>query len=159
MKGNPEVIKGLMDLLADERAAQVQYKVHAGLVKYYGYLDLLKTIEHRYEEENKHEQMLIARIIFLGGRPEDTVGPIELGEKVVSGLALDAKSEQGAIAKYNKYVKISEDNGDYGTADLLIQILKDEEEHLLLIEKELLQVAQVGEENFLSEKITVPALD
>jgi bacterioferritin len=159
MKGNPEVIKALMDLLADERAAQIQYKVHGGLIEYYGYLKLLKTLEHRLKEEQKHEDSLIDRIIFLGGRPEASVGEIDLGETVITSIAFDSKSEQIAIAKYIKCIKLADENGDYGTSDLLVENLKDEEEHLFYLEQELLQIAQIGDEAFLGKQIKSPKLD
>ena len=65
MKGNPEIIKSLNDLLAEELTAINQYMVHSEMCDNWGYEKLHKAIEKRAIQEMKHAEKHIARILFL----------------------------------------------------------------------------------------------
>jgi bacterioferritin len=69
MKGNDQVIAKLNDLLADELTAINQYMVHAEMCDNWGYSELEEVVEARAIVEMKHAEKLIARILFLEGRP------------------------------------------------------------------------------------------
>ncbi|RME88008.1 MAG: bacterioferritin, partial [Anaerolineae bacterium] len=69
MKGNSKIIERLNDLLADELTAINQYMVHSEMCADWGYEKLHEAIEKRAIQEMKHAEALIARIIFLEGRP------------------------------------------------------------------------------------------
>ena len=69
MKGNEKIIAKLNDLLSDELTAINQYFVHAEMCENWGYERLHKKIRERSIDEMKHAEKLIARILFLEGRP------------------------------------------------------------------------------------------
>ncbi len=69
MKGNEKIIEKLNDLLADELTAINQYMVHSEMCDNWGYERLHEKIEKRAIDEMKHAEKLIARILFLEGRP------------------------------------------------------------------------------------------
>ena len=69
MKGNDKIITVLNQLLADELTAINQYVVHAEMCDNWGYERLHEVIEKTAIDEMKHAEKLIARILFLEGRP------------------------------------------------------------------------------------------
>jgi len=69
MKGNDRIIEKLNALLADELTAISQYMVHSEMCANWMYQHLHEAIEKRAVDEMKHAEKLIARILFLEGRP------------------------------------------------------------------------------------------
>ena len=83
MKGNEQIIERLNARLADELTAVNQYIVHAEMCEDWGYGKLHDTIKARAIEEMKHAEELIARILFLEGKPTvSKLNPIHIGAKV-----------------------------------------------------------------------------
>ena len=69
MKGNDKVIAVLNTFLADELTAISQYIVHSEMCANWQYAKLHDATEKRAIEEMKHAEKLIARILFLEGKP------------------------------------------------------------------------------------------
>jgi len=154
MKGNDKVIATLNMLLADELTAINQYMVHSEMCANWGYGELHEAIEKRAITEMKHAEMHIARIIFLDGRPVvSDLNPLHIGGDVLEQLTNDLGAEQGAVKGYNDGVKLAAEVGDNGTRVMLEGILKDEEEHLDWLETQLDQIAQMGIQLYLVEKV------
>jgi bacterioferritin len=154
MKGNEKVIEKLNVQLADELTAINQYMVHSEMCANWGYERLHDAIEKRAITEMKHAETLIARILFLEGRPiVSKMNPLFIGAEVESQLKNDLKAEEGAIHGYNEAIRVAVEAGDFGTRQLFGAILQDEEEHLDWIEAQLDQISQIGIQNYLTEQI------
>jgi bacterioferritin len=155
MKGNPQVINTLNDLLADELTAVNQYMVHAGMCANWGYEKLHGSIEKRAIEEMKHAEALIDRILFLEGTPTVSVlNKIVIGASVEIQHKNDHEAEVGAIKAYNNAIRIATEAGDNGTCELLKNTLTDEERHIDWIEAQLDQIVQMGIQNYLVEQLS-----
>ena len=153
MKGNAKVITKLNARLAEELAAVNQYILHSEMCANWGYGKLHEVIEKRAIDEMKHAEMLIARILFLEGKPTvSKLAEIHVGDKVEAQFKNDLAAEHGAVKAYNDDIRGADDLGDAGTRDLLEKILNDEEDHVDWIEAQLDQVAQMGIENYLAEQ-------
>ena len=154
MKGNARVLDYLNVLLAEELTAINQYMVHSEMCADWGYGHLHEAIEKRAIQEMKHAETLIGRIIFLEGSPTVSVlNKITIGENVKSQFENDRESEIAAVQLYNEGVKLAREQGDNGTQDMLVSILKDEEAHLDWLEAQLDQIDQMGIQNCLVEQI------
>jgi len=154
MKGNDQILSVLNDLLADELTAINQYMVHSEMCDNWGYERLHKLIERRAIEEMKHAEKLIARILFLEGRPVvSRLNAIRLGPEVKEQFENDRRAEEGAVAAYNAAIRLAADLGDNGTRELLESILKDEEAHIDWLEAQLDQMQQIGVANYLEAQI------
>jgi bacterioferritin len=154
MKGNEEIFTVLNDLLADELTAINQYMVHSEMCDNWGYARLHKVVEERAITEMKHAEKLIARILFLEGKPlVSRLKDIHIGAEVDAQLHNDLAAEHGAVAGYNAGVKVAVGLGDNGTRALLESILKDEEDHVDWLEAQLDQIAQMGIQSYLAEQI------
>ncbi len=154
MKGNDSIIATLNVQLADELTAVNQYILHSEMCANWGYERLHDVIEKRAIDEMKHAEKLIARILFLEGRPiVSKLNDLHVGAEVLDQLQSDAQAEYGAVKAYNAAIKQAVDLGDNGTRDLLEEILEDEEEHIDWLEAQLDQVKQLGLQNYLAMQL------
>ena len=154
MKGNEKIIEHLNARLAEELTAINQYMVHAEMCDNWGYERLHKMIEKRAIDEMKHAEKLIARILFLEGRPTvSNLNKVHIGAEVPKMHQNDHAAEESAILGYNESIRLAVEVGDNGTRELLDSILKEEEAHIDVIEAQLDQMGQMGVQNYLVEQI------
>jgi bacterioferritin len=154
MKGNERIIEKLNALLADELTAVNQYIVHSEMCANWGYDRLHEADEKRAIDEMKHAEKLIARLLFLEGRPVVShLNEIHIGPEVEAQHKNDRLAEESAIVAYNEGIRLAVEVGDNGTRELMESILTDEEEHIDWLEAQLDQIAQMGIQNYLVEQI------
>ena len=153
MKGNEKVIEHLNLRLAEELTVVNQYMVHSEMCSNWGYERLHKMIEKRAVSEMKHAEKLIARILFLDGRPTvSNLNKVNIGSEVPKMHSNDLSSEEIALKGYNESIRLTLEVGDNGTRELLEAILKDEEDHVDELEAQLDQIKQMGPQNYLMEQ-------
>jgi bacterioferritin len=154
MKGNEKVIEHLNMRLAEELTAVNQYFVHGEMCENWGYERLHAMIRKRSIDEMKHAEKLIARILFLEGKPiVSKLNKVHIGAEVGKMHVYDHEAEIAAIKGYNESIRICVEVGDNGTRELLESILREEEGHIDLIEAQLDQIKQMGVQNYLVEQI------
>ena len=154
MKGNDKIIEKLNDLLADELTAINQYMVHAEMCDNWKFEKLHKMGEKRAIDEMKHAEKLIARVLFLEGRPiVSNLKKMDIGAEVDLQHKNDRALEHGAIISYNDGVRLATQLEDNGTREILESILKDEEDHIDMLEAQLDQIKRMGLQTYLAEQI------
>ncbi len=154
MKSNEKIIESLNARLAEELTAINQYMVHAEMCDNWGYKHLAKAVEKRAIDEMKHAEKLIARILFLDGRPiVSNLNQIFIGNEVPKIHENDHGAELGAVESYNESIRLAAELGDNNTRVLLESILKDEEDHIDWIEAQLDEIKQIGVQNYLAQQI------
>lgn len=153
MKGNEKIIERVNALLADELTAINQYMVHSEMCADWGYERLHEAIEKRAIEEMKHAEKLIARVLFLEGRPiVRNLNEIHIGSEVEGQIQNDWAAEDAAVKAYNGAIGLAVELGDNGTRTLLESILTDEEDHIDWLEAQLDQIKQMGIQTYLGEQ-------
>ena len=151
MKGNEKVLATLNALLREEMTAISQYMVHAEMYEDWGYSKLGEAEEHSAIEEMKHAEKLIARILFLEGRPiVSDLDALHIGKTVDEMLKNDLTLETDAVKMYNDAIKLVVAEKDNGTKELLDAILADEEGHVNFFEEQLGQIEQMTLPFYLS---------
>jgi bacterioferritin len=154
MQGNERVIAVLNDLLADELTAISQYMVHSEMCDNWGYGQLHEAVEKRAIDEMKHAEKLIARLLFLEGKPiVSNLKEMHIGAEVEAQLRNDLASELGAVKAYNAGIRLTVEVGDNGTRALLESILGDEEVHVDWLEAQLDQIQQMGIQDYLGQQL------
>ncbi len=154
MKGHPKVIDLLNEVLTGELTSVNQYFLHARICENWGYERLWKRVRAESIEEMKHADVLIEHILFLEGLPNmSRLGKITVGQTVPEQLRLDLETEKNAIALLNRGIALCREVGDNGSAELLEDILEDEEEHANWLEGQLALVDQVGVQNYLTQQV------
>jgi bacterioferritin len=154
MKGHADVIQILNDVLSAELTAINQYFIHARMLENQRYTKLAKHAREESIGEMKHAQNVIDRILYLDGVANmQKYMKINVGRTVPEQHQFDLLVEQDAVERLNKGIEACRTLGDNGTRVLLEEILTDEEGHIDWLEAQLLQIQQMGLENYLAQQI------
>ena len=116
----------------------------------WGYDRLSEYIKKQSIGEMKHAEALIERILFLDGTP--SMQPLELtvGKNVQEMMQSDLDLELSAVKAYNAAIQIAVAEKDNGSRDLLVVLLKDEEDHLYWLEAQMHQIKELSYERYLT---------
>ncbi len=150
MKGNPKVIEELNKALKEELTAINQYFLHAEMCENWGYNKLSEYIKKQSIGEMKHAEKLMERILFLDGTPSMMPLELKVGGTVKGMLESDLALEVGAVKQYNDAIAIATREGDNGSRDLFVALLKDEEDHVDFLEAQMHLITEVGYERYLT---------
>ena len=154
MKGDISVIQHLNKILGNELVAINQYFLHARMYQDWG---LEKLGAHEYHEsidEMKHADKLIKRILFLEGLPNvQDLGKLHIGEHTKEMLECDLRIEKTGHADLKAAIAHCEVVGDFGSREMLEDILESEEEHIDWLETQLGLIDKVGIENYLQSQM------
>ena len=154
MKGNPDVIKVLNEVLRKELTGINQYFIHAKMCKNWGYAVLGEHAWNESIDEMKHADQIVERILFLEGTPNvQAYDKIQVGSNVKQQLENDLGLEQAALVVLRPGIKTCLDAHDDATRELLEHIVVDEEHHIDWIETQFHQIKEVGYENYLAQQI------
>lgn len=158
MKGNPDVIACLKDLLRGELAARDQYFIHSRRYEDQGLFALYERLNHEMEEETQHADAILRRILFLGGRPDMRPHEFTPGETVEEMLRKDLATEYRVRDSLRSAMALCERHSDFNSRDLLLAQLRDtEEDHAYWLEKQLGLIEKIGLPNYLQSKMGEPA--
>jgi bacterioferritin len=100
MQGDATIIRHLNEVLKNEMTALNQYFPHARMLEHWG---VGKLGAYEYAEsidEMKHADMLIKRILFLGGEPRLELGKLLIGKTISEVLECDLQLEQQAMPDF-----------------------------------------------------------
>jgi len=154
MRGDPQLIEALNEILTAELTAINQYFVHAKMCENWGYKRLHKKKWDESIDEMKDADKLIDRILFLDGTPNmQRLNPVRVGEDPVEQHRLDLAMELEAVARYNRAIALAREKGDNGTRELLEDNLVGEEESVEWLEAQLHIIEEIGKERYLAEMI------
>lgn len=155
MKGDPQVIVKLNELLAGELSAMDQYFVHSRMYQDWGLNKLYERISHEFDDEKQHAAALIERILFLEGTPDMVTRiPIRVGNDVPSMLKNDLDLEYKVVTDLREVMAYCESIKDYVTRDILLKMLDDTEiDHAYWLEKQLGLIQRIGLPNYLQSQM------
>ena len=158
MQGHPEVIACLNELLRGELSARDQYFIHSRQYEDQGFMRLYERISHEMEEETQHADVILRRILFLGGKPDMRPHAFEAGETVEAMLRKDLAVEYQVRDNLRAAMALCEQHHDFQSRHLLLAQLKDpEEDHAYWLEKQLGLIQMVGLANYLQAQMGTAA--
>jgi bacterioferritin len=149
MQGDATVLTHLNAVLKNEMTAVNQYFLHARMLEHWG---VVKLGAYEYEDsvdEMKHADMLIKRVLFLGGVPRLEFDKLLIGGTVPEVLECDLRLGQQAMPQLREAIPYCERVRDFVTRDLFSEILESEEEHVDFIETQLELIERVGVQNYI----------
>jgi bacterioferritin len=154
VRGDPQVLETLNEILTAELTAVNQYFVHAKMCANWGYHRLAKKKREESIDEMKDADRVIERILYLEGVPNmQRLDPVRVGEDPIEQHRLDLDLEKAAVARYNRAIALAREKADNGTRALLERLLHGEEESIDWLEAQLHVVQQIGKERYLAEQL------
>ena len=146
MKGNAKINDALNELLAYELAAMDQYFIHSQMYLDWGLNKLYERINHEFDDEKGHATKLIERMLFLEGTPDMvTRTGYKVGHDIPSMLESDLRVEYEVDAKLKEVIAMCEQESDYVTRDILVELLDDTEvDHAHWLEQQLGLIKRLG---------------
>jgi len=154
MRGDPEIIELLNEVLTAELTAINQYFIHAKMCDNWGFARLADKVRDESIDEMKDAEAVIERILYLEGVPNlQRLGSVKVGETVPEQFELDLAVEVAAVERYNRAVALAVAKGDNGTRELFERRLLGEEHHADWLERQIELIRQVGLENYLATQI------
>jgi bacterioferritin len=154
MRGDPEIIDALNQILTSELTAINQYFIHFRMLENWGYPRIAKKKREESIEEMKHADKVIDRILYLDGVPNmQRLSPVRVGEEPVEMHRLDLELEVEAVARLNAAITLCLAKNDAGTRELLEHILEEEEDSIDWLEAQLNVVKDIGRERYLAEQL------
>src|SRR3954451_24765777 len=123
------LIKALNEDLSREYQAIIAYVVYSQALKGAQYMAIADELERHAGEELQHALTVAEHIDYLGGMPNATALPVKLSEKATDMLRADLDNENDTVRNYRERVKQCEALGEYGIAEDIREILRQEQEH------------------------------
>ena len=140
----------LNDILQWKLTSICQYFLHAEICDHWGFIKLYKKFKILSLNKVHHADILVRRILFLGGLPNlNRFAQIHTGETVLEQFQLNLALESESIKNINEAIQISRSKCDNGSKRLLELILKNEEYTFRWIEQQIILIDQLGEQNYL----------
>ncbi|SME98011.1 bacterioferritin [Pseudobacteriovorax antillogorgiicola] len=155
MKGHPDIIAALNDLLTSELTSIDIYFVQSKILRNMGYNKLYEQLNHEMEDEQGHATRVIERIIFLEGTPDVSKRePFTVDTDVKTMFENDLKYEHVVRDKLIKIIDLCFKHHDYVTKEAVEPLLQDtEEDHIDWLETQLSVIDEIGIKNYLAEKL------
>jgi bacterioferritin len=153
MKRPQPTIDLLNQLLVGELTAINQYFLAAKIYRQRGLSRLAHRLRKESLDEMKHAEVLVERILFLGGLPNlQKLEKIQIAENVPDQMRADLALERRAVEKLNDGVKATR-QADNGTATLLEGLLKAAEDHVDWLEAQVGLIESLGAAPYLAQQL------
>lgn len=154
MATDKDIIKHLNAILRNELTGINQYFLHARMLKHMGFMKLADFEYKESIDEMKHADLLVNRILFLGGVPNlQDLGKLSIGEDVKEILVSDLKLEELGKVALKAAITLCESKEDYTSADILHKILDSEDEHIQFIRIQLNLIDTMGLNAYLQTQV------
>lgn len=128
-----ELIKLLNEDLCREYQAIISYVVYSQVLKGAEYMNIADELTKHAAEELNHALIISNQIDYLGGMPAVVPKPVRTSEEAKAMLKFDLENETETIRNYRQRVRQCEALGEYAMSELIREILKDEQDHLIAL--------------------------
>ena len=151
------VIDLLNGLLGVYWTAYAQHQTHVALIDSWGIAGLARGMQAHIDDEPETINLVLKRLLDLGGRPAFTLGETKVGTSLREVLDHDLELQRAARPGLNAAAEAAAGAHDATTRILLEGVLADEEEHLSWLETEVALLERLGEQLYLSNRLSEPA--
>ena len=126
-----QLIEKLNEDLSREYQAIIAYVVYSQVLKGAEYMNIADELQKHAGEELSHALTIAKQIDYLGGMPTATPKPVKLTENAKEMLRADLQNESDTIRAYRERVKQALALEEYAIAEDIVEILRQEQEHLV----------------------------
>jgi len=124
-----QLIGFLNEDLAREYQAVIAYVVYSQVLKGAAYMNIADELVLHAKQELDHALIIAKQIDYLGGMPTVTPKLVKTSEDPEEMLRFDLDNENETIRNYRQRVRQCEALGEFAMAEVIRQILVNEQEH------------------------------
>jgi bacterioferritin len=124
-----QLIDGLNEDLSREYQAIIAYVVYSQVMKGAQYMSIAAELEKHAGEELQHALLISKQIDYMGGSPVVTAKPVKTSEDPKAMLRFDLENETETVRNYRERVRQCEALEEYAMAEVIRDILVQEQEH------------------------------
>jgi bacterioferritin len=123
------LVQGLQDDLAREYKAIIQYVIFSQKLDKAQYMDIADQLAEHAHQELNHALAVSRQLDYLGAYPVHQPKPVEVSEDNDQMLWADLRAEDETIRNYRERIKQAEALGEIALAEILKDIIKEEQDH------------------------------
>jgi len=157
MQGDPDVLKLLNEQLTSELTAINQYFLHSKMQDNWGFTELAEHTRKESFEEMHHAEWVTDRILLLDGLPNyQRLFSLRVGQTLREQFEADLAIEYEVLERLRPGIMMCREKGDATSANLLEEILKDEEGHIDYLETQLDLMNKLGDQLYAAQCVSRP---
>lgn len=138
MAADKEIIAHLNGALRNQLTCINQCFLHARMLKHQGHLQSADTEYKESLDSMKYSDMLVERILALGGLPNlQEIGQLLVGDTYPNMMTCDLKLKEVARDQLKPAIETCRQKGDAASAGLLEKILANIEEHVVYLHQKI----------------------
>jgi bacterioferritin len=124
-----QLIERLNEDLSREYQAIIAYVIYSQVLKGAEYMNIAGELESHAKQELQHALAIARQIDYLGGMPTATPLPVKTSDDPRVMLRTDLENENETVRGYRERIQQCEALQEYGIAEDLREILRQEQEH------------------------------
>jgi bacterioferritin len=128
-----QLIQSLNGDLAREYQAIIAYVVYSQVLKGAEYMNIAEELEKHAGEELQHAITIAKQIDYLGGTPTVQPEPVKSTDNNKAMLRADLNNENETVKNYRQRVRQCEELGEFAMAELIREILIQEQDHQIAL--------------------------
>ena len=124
-----QLIEGLQGDLAREYKAIIQYIVFSQKLDGARYMNIADQLEEHAHQELDHALQIARQLDYFGEYPVHQPAKIEVSEENEEMLWIDLRAEDDTLKHYRERIQQAEAMGEYALAEVLQEIVRQEQDH------------------------------
>ena len=124
-----QIVAGLQEDIAREYQAIIQYVIYSQVLDGAPYMEIAKILEEHAHEELDHAIAIAKQLDYFGAYPVHVPKPVQVPEDNEGMLWADLAAEDDTVANYRQRILQAQELGEFALAEILQEIIKQEQDH------------------------------
>ncbi len=124
-----QLIDGLQADLAREYKAIIQYVIFSQKLDGARYMNIANQLEQHAHQELDHALQIARQLDYLGEYPVHQPERVDVSEENEEMLWIDLRAEDETVKNYRERIQQAEAIGEYALAEVLQEIVRQEQDH------------------------------
>ena len=142
-----QLVQGLQEDIAREYKAIIQYIIFSQKLDGARYMEIARILEGHAHEELDHAIAVAKQLDYFGAYPVHVPKPVIVSEDNDEMLWADLAAEDETIVNYRERIIQAQALGEFALAEILQEIIKQEQDHQIELATALGVVADPRERN------------
>src|SRR5215216_355916 len=124
-----QLVQGLQEDIAREYKAIIQYVIFSQKLDGARYMEIARVLEGHAHEELNHAIAVAKQLDYFGAYPVHEPKPVVVSDDNDEMLWADLAAEDETVANYRERIIQAQALGEFALAEVLQEIIKEEQDH------------------------------